>query len=333
MLAARFHGDGEIEFMDVPTPEPGEGELLVRVAACGVCGSDHKVLRGGSRFTPGHEVAGTVAETGPGCTTPDGARIAVYLPRHCGECSYCRQGRGNLCPHSKGLLGWNTDGGYAEYMLVPDRNALLLDDAVSFDEGVVLLDTLGTSGHAVRLAEASGAESALVIGAGPIGAGALACMKAFGVETVFVAELSAYRREKAAELGGVPVDPQAEDLEERVREEFPYGVDVVVEAAGTLPTIWQSLDLVRPGGTVCVVGEYWGAVELERPKGRWMLNDITVIRSFYFTLPEFAENQRMVLDGRLPAAEMVTHRFPLTEMAAAFDIFLSGKALKVMVTP
>lgn len=333
MRAAYFRGDDVIEITDVPTPKPGAGQVLIRVAANGVCGSDHKILGPGFRLIPGHEVAGTVVEAGPGCETAVGTRVAAYIPLHCGECRYCQQGAGNLCPHKKGLLGWSTDGGYAEYMLLPDRNALKLDDGVSFAEGVLLLDTVGTSGHALRLSRCWDAESVLVIGAGPIGIGAVAMLKAYGVPQVYASELSAYRRQKAAELGATVIDPTQVDLEERIRDDHPYGVDIVFEAVGAWPTILQSLDLVRPGGAINLVGEYWGKIELERPKGSWMINDITLIRSFYFTIPEFYENQDMILENKLDAAPLATHTFPLDEIRAAYDLFGAGQALKVLVTP
>jgi 2-desacetyl-2-hydroxyethyl bacteriochlorophyllide A dehydrogenase len=307
--------------------------VLIQVAANGVCGSDRKILRSGFALIPGHEVAGTVVETGPGCTTRVGARVAVYIPRHCGACPFCAQGRGNLCPNMKGLLGWATDGGYAEYMVLPDRNALPLDDRLSFEEGVILLDTIGTSGHGVRLSRCWEHESALIIGAGPIGIGALAMMKAFGVPRVYVSEISAYRRGKVEELGGIPIDPSQENLEQRIRADYPYGVDVVFEAVGSPATIWQSFDLVTHGGAINLVGEYWGKLELERPKSEWMLNDITAIRSFYFTIPEFYENQALVLDGKLDAKALATHSFPLAEVRAAYDAFAAGDTLKVMVKP
>lgn len=333
MRAAYFRGDGVIEIVDVPTPTPGEGQLLIEVAANGVCGSDRKILRGGFKLIPGHEVAGTVVDAGPGCQTRPGTRIAAYIPIHCGECPFCRLGKGNLCPNMKGLLGWSTDGGYAEYMLVPDRNALPLEDGISFHDGVVLLDTIGTSGHALRLSHCWEAESVLVIGAGPVGIGAVAGLKAFGVPKVYVSEISPYRRQRAEELGAVTIDPATENVEERLRSEHPYGVDIVLEAVGTLPTIWQSLDLVTRGGTVNLVGEYWGKVELERPKGTWMINDLTLIRSFYFTIPEFHENQRMVLEGKLDARSLATHTFPLEDVKAAYDLFQTGNSLKIMVEP
>lgn len=346
MRAAYFRGKGRIELTEVPRPHPGPGEVTLRVAANGVCGSDHKALDGGHKTIPGHEVAGTVAEVGEGCSLSVGARVAAYIPLHCGECPYCRRGAANLCPHKKGLLGWSTDGGYAEYMRLPERNALPLAEGVSFAEGVLLLDTLGTSGHALRLARCWEAESVLVIGAGPIGIGAVAMLGALsqvkgsaGREVqCIVSEPFPYRREQAAAQGTrsvrvTTVDPGAEDLEAAVRAQHPYGVDLVVEAVGSWPTIVQSLDLARPGGTVCLVGEHWGRVELDRPKGAWMINDLTLIRSFYFTLPEFKENQKMVVDGTLDAAPLASHRFPLDQLRAAYDLFRAGEALKVLVEP
>jgi 2-desacetyl-2-hydroxyethyl bacteriochlorophyllide A dehydrogenase len=333
MRAAYFRGNGVIELTDVPTPQPGEGEVLIRVAANGVCGSDRKILRSGFNFIPGHEVAGTVVQAGLGCRTPLGARVAVYIPLYCGECPYCAQGRGNICPNKRGLLGWAADGGYAEYMVLPERNALPLDDLLSFEEGVVLLDTIGTAGHGVRLSRCAERQSALIIGAGPIGIGALAMMKALGTPLVYVSEVSPYRRAKVEALGGIPIDPTQENLEQRIRAEHPYGVEVVFEAVGIPATIWQSFDLVAPGGAINLVGEHWGRYELQSPKSEWMLNDITAIRSFYFPIPEFYENQRLVLEGKLDAAALATHSFPLEEVRAAYDLFASGNTLKVMVEP
>ena len=128
----------------------GRGQLLIKVAANGVCGSDRKILQG-FNLIPGHEVAGTVVEAGPGCQTRPGTRIAAYIPIHCGECPFCLQGKGNLCPNMKGLLGWATDGGYAEYMLV--RICALRWRTGSLSPGRRAA-RYGTSSHALRLSAA-----------------------------------------------------------------------------------------------------------------------------------------------------------------------------------
>ena len=333
MRAAYFRGNQVIELVDVPRPTLKPGEVLIKVAANGVCGSDRKIWRGGFELIPGHEVSGTVVETTPGCETPIGARVAVYIPRYCGECLYCRSGRGNLCPHKPGLLGWSTDGGYAEYMALPERNALRLDDRVSLDQGVLLLDTLGTSSHGLRLARAAEAVTVLVIGAGPVGMGAVAYLSALGVPEIYVSEFSDYRLGIAQRYGAIPVNPKVADLEQVIRDSHPYVVDLVVEAVGTQPTIWQSFDLVRPGGSISLLGEYWGKVELERPKSEWMINDIHLIRSFYFTIPEFHENQQMIVDGTLETGPLASHSFPLEEISAAYALFQSGDTVKVLVRP
>ena len=158
-------------------------------------------------------------------------------------------------------------------------------------------------------------------------------MKALGVPIVYVAEIAAYRRHQVEALGGIPIDPATGDLEHHIRERFPYGVDLVFEAVGSPATLWQALDLVAPGGTISLVGEYWGQYQLERPKREWMLNDITLVRSFYFPIAEFFENQQLVLDGKLNAKALVTHMFPLAEIRAAYDQFAAGATLKVMVNP
>ncbi len=333
MRVANFRGNRRVELEEVPGPEPGEGELVIDVAACGVCGSERHVFEGGYRHTPGHEVVGTVARVGPGCDVEVGTRVAVYIPVYCGECELCRRGKTNLCRRSEVLLGWRTDGGYADKMLLPAANALPLEDGLSFEEGVALLDTLGTSGHGIRLAGGLDAHSALVIGAGPVGMGAVVWLTAIGVSKVIVSEMSPYRRGKAEELGAVAVDPEQTDVVGRVHDECPLGVDVAVEAAGKLSTIWDSLDALKPGGAVSVLGEYHGPIELEGPRAGWMINDLTLIRSFYFTLSEFRENQRMVLEGSLPAEELCTHTFPLERIEDAFELFFSGNALKVIVEP
>lgn len=333
MRAAYFRGDGNIEVTEVVKPKPGPGELLIQVAANGLCGSDHKALAGGHGTIPGHEVVGTVVARGADCGTEVGSRVAAYIPLYCGACRFCEQGAENLCQHKDGLLGWSTDGGYTEFMLLPDRNALVLDDRISFGEGVLLLDTLGTSGHALRLARCWESESALVIGAGPIGLGAVVMLKAFGVPNVYVSEIAAYRRDAATSFGAISIDPTSENLADRIQADYRYGVDLVVEAVGSWSTIQSSLDLVRPGGTINLVGEHWGRIELERPKGAWMINDLTFIRSFYFPISEFEENQQMILDGTLAVAPIASHTFALEDLDAAYERFRAGKALKVLVTP
>lgn len=324
MRTARFLGDERIQMVDAPVPEPAPGEVLMQVAYCGLCGSDRKPYRGGSAVTPGHEVTGTVVDAN-GCDVAEGTRAAAYLAVFCGECHYCRRGLTNLCRHRRGLLGWTLPwhGGYAEYMAVPGIDVLPIDDAVGFDAAVLLLDTIGTAWHGLRLARADEASRALVIGCGPLGLGAVAGLAAFGVGEVFACDLVAERREAAAELGATTVAPAdiaaLDDL------------DVVVEAVGSQATIMQAIRSVAPGGRVVMLGEIWEPWLFE-PSPETMLTDYSLIRSWYFPVSEFAENQRMLLAGEVNADRLISHVFPGAALDEAFRLFLSGKTRKVLVT-
>ncbi len=323
MRAARFLGEGRIEQVEVPMPQPAAGEVLMRVAYCGLCGSDRKPYRLGSTLTPGHEVSGTVVDAN-GCDVAEGTRGVAYLTVFCNRCSYCRRGLTNLCRQRRGLLGWTPpwDGGYAEYMAVPAIDVLPIDDAVGLDAAVLLLDTIGTAWHGLRLARGHEAARALVIGCGPLGLGAVAGLIAFGVAEVFACDLVAARRAAAADLGATPVSP--DDLAALA------DLDVVVEAVGSQPTIMQAIRTVAPGGRVVLLGEAWEPWTFE-PDAATMLTDYHLIRSWYFPLTEFAENQRLLRDGAMRAEQLISHVLPGRELDEAFRLFLSGETRKVLV--
>ena len=323
MRAARFLGEGRIEQVEVPMPTPAAGEVLLKVAYCGLCGSDRKPYRGGSALTPGHEVSGTVVDAN-GCDVAEGTRAVAYLAVFCNACSFCRRGLTNLCRGRRGLLGWTPPwhGGYAEYMAVPAIDVLLIDDAVGLDAAVLLLDTIGTAWHGLRLARAHEAARALVIGCGPLGLGTVAGLVAFGVGEVFACDLVAARRTAAAELGATPVSPT--DLPALA------DLDVVVEAVGSQPTIMGAIRAVAPGGRVVLLGEAWEPWTFE-PDAATMLTDYHLIRSWYFPLTEFAENQRRLLDGTVRAERLISHVLPGRALDEAFRLFLSGETRKVLV--
>lgn len=324
MRAARFLGNGHIELVEAPMPQPAPGEVLFKVAYCGLCGSDRRPYRNGYPLIPGHEVTGVVVD-GNGCAVPVGTRAAAYLSVFCGQCRYCRQGLTNNCLHRKGLLGWSEPwhGGYAEYMAVPAQDIIPLHPNIGLDAGVLLLDTIGTAWHSLRLASASQAQRALVIGCGPLGLGAVADLVALGVPEVYASDLFAARLAAAEDLGARPVAPaEVPALKER-------DLDLVVEVVGAPKTILQAIRIVAPQGRVVMLGEAWDQWQFE-PDGDTMLKDYSLIRSWYFPIAEFAENQRMLLEGKVDPRKLISHVFPLEKLGEAFELFLGGSTRKVL---
>jgi 2-desacetyl-2-hydroxyethyl bacteriochlorophyllide A dehydrogenase len=322
MRAARFRGNQQIEIVDEPVPVPRPGEVLIEVAYCGLCGSDKRPYRDGFPLIPGHEVSGVVVDAN-GCEVDIGTRAVAYLNVYCGTCRYCRLGQTNRCPDAKGLLGWSApwDGGYAQYMSVPAIDIIPLDPRLGLDTGVLLLDTIGTAWHGLRLGDARTAGRALVIGCGPLGLGTVAGLRAFGVPEIFASDLSQTRLEAATDLGAHPV--AADEIASL------FDLDLVVEAVGSGPTIMRAIRSVAPGGRVVLLGEAWAPWEFQ-PKKATMLKDYSLIRSWYYPLSEHAENQQMLLDGAVDPAKLISHTFPLEKLQDAFELFTSGASRKVL---
>lgn len=324
MRAARFRGDCRIEIVDEPVPTPRPGEVLLEVAYCGLCGSDKRPYRDGFPLIPGHEVSGVVVDAN-GSAVEVGTRAVAYLNLNCGGCRFCQRGETNRCPATRGLLGWTPpwDGGYAQYMAVPAANIVPLDPGVGLDAGVLLLDTIGTAWHGLRLGQAQTAARALVIGCGPLGLGAVAGLRAFGVPQIFASDLAPARRAAATELGAEAMTPDAAGA-------VP-DLDLVVEAVGSGPTIMQAIRAVTPGGRVVLLGEAWTPWEFQ-PARETMLKDYSLIRSWYYPLSEHDENQRMLLAGKVDAGKLISHTFPLEDLQRAFELFVSGASRKVLAT-
>ena len=322
MRVARFAGNGVVEIQDAPLPRVAEGEVLLKVAYNGLCGSERNAWQRGFPSVVGHETSGTIVDSN-GTDVSVGTRCVTYLPVFCGECKFCQAGMTNCCVNRSAMVGWSPpwNGGYGEYMRVPAKCVLPIDDRVGLDEAVLLLDTIGTAWHAVRQARPAEAERALVIGCGPLGLGVVAGLKAFGVPEVFACDLSPSRLAAAEELGGRPVSPA----------DVPTlkGLQIAIEVVGTQPTIMQAIRAIEPMGRVVVLGEPHQPWAFE-PTAEVVLRDFSFIRSWYFPLTEFAENQQMLLDRKMDLKSLISHVFPLESLGEAFELFWSGKTRKVL---
>ena len=253
-----------LEITDIPTPAPARDELLVRVAACGICGSDVHGYDGssGRRIPPlvmGHEAAGTVAETGAGVSSfAKGERVTFDSTVYCGECSNCLRGDVNLCDRRQ-VLGVSCDdyrrnGAFAEFVVVPARIVHRLPDNLSFQEAA-LLEAVAVALHAVSLAPIQAGSTALVVGAGTIGLLVQQALAVAGCSPVFVADLDATRLKLSANLGATTILGSGPDLvNEILRLTSGMGVDIAVEAVGLNQTVTTAISATRKGGSVVLVG-------------------------------------------------------------------------------
>jgi L-iditol 2-dehydrogenase len=253
-----------LEIADAATPVPADGEVLIRVEACGICGSDVHGYDGasGRRIPPivmGHEAAGTIAELAPGVTgLARGDRVTFDSTIYCGACTPCLRGDVNLCDQRQ-VLGvscteYRRTGAFAEYVAVPSRIVYRLPESISFAEAA-MLEAVAVAIHAVSLVAIPAGGSALVVGAGTIGLLVLESLRAIGCTRVFVADVDASRLKLAQDLGATAVlSAEADTVRQVLGLTSGTGVDVVVEAVGRNETVAAAIACVRKGGSVVLVG-------------------------------------------------------------------------------
>jgi threonine 3-dehydrogenase len=326
--APAFPGGGKIVLADHDYPDPGAGQLLLRVRANAICGTDREQYQHGSAVVPGHEAAGVVEATGPGTGTPVGSPGAVYLMDYCGQCRSCRLGHTNQCLAKRADTGFTTDGGYGPYELVSETQFFPVPAELSTVDTTLLLDVMGTSGHAIRRARLvrPDVESVYIAGAGPIGLGLLvvASLTLDAGVPIYISDISAWRRDYAQRLGGVPVNPADRAEVDRVR-----GADVAFDATGRRGARRLALDLLGKRGALVCVGH--GEDLTLDVSGDLIAPERAVLGSEYFRYAEFPDNLDLLLAHRDRLREIITHTYPVREIATAFETFFSGRAGKVVV--
>jgi L-iditol 2-dehydrogenase len=254
----------QLEITDIPVPAPAGDELLVRVAACGICGSDVHGYDGssGRRIPPlvmGHEAAGTIAEIGTGVNGfTRGDRVTFDSTVYCGECNNCRRGDVNLCDRRQ-VLGvscgdYRRNGAFAEFVVVPARIVHRLPDNLSFSEAA-LLEAVAVALHAASLAPIQPGSTVLVVGAGTIGLLVQQALAVAGCEPVFVADVDATRLKLSSSLGATTILGSGPDHVNEVRRlTNGTGVDIAIEAVGLNQTVATAINATRKGGSVVLVG-------------------------------------------------------------------------------
>lgn len=340
MKAALFHGPHQLlTIEDVPTPTPGPGEILVRVAACGVCHTDlHYIDHGTPTFKKpplilGHEVSGTVAGFGPGAGGfREGDRVLLPAVLTCGQCAMCRTGRENICDRMI-MPGNNIDGGYAEYMVAPAKDAFALPEEIPLVEGAIIADAITTPYHAVvHRGRVGPGDWVVVVGCGGIGVNLVQIAAALGARVIAV-DVVDEKLAWAKKLGAdVTLNPrQVERLDKEVRRLTGGGANIAFEAIGKSVTQEQAFNCLRTGGRLVLVGYSPDTMTLNA--GRVMYREMEVVGSLGCRPVDYPRVIELARRGQIKVVELVTHKFTLDQINQAFDTLREGKALRAVVTP
>lgn len=337
MRAALFVGTGRpLELATVPRPEPAPGELLVRVAACGLCHTDlHYLDHGVPTFKApplvlGHEISGTVVRLGPGVSQDlVGTSVLLAPVTTCGACPACRAGRENVCAAQR-MLGNHVDGGYAEYVVAPARDAFALPPEIPLDEGCVIADALTTAFHAVvRRAAVAPGERVAVFGCGGLGLNVVQVAAMLGARVVGI-DVDARKLDLARQLGAsATIDARAEDPVKAVRRETEGGADVAVEAIGRSSTQEQAVAALRTGGRAVFLG--FNAEAMPLAAGRVTYRELTVIGTLGCRPADFPAVLDLVRRGRLAVSPLVTHRHALDRINDGLDALRRGEGVRHIV--
>jgi threonine dehydrogenase-like Zn-dependent dehydrogenase len=345
MRAVVYRGIERVEVAEVPDPvlvEPSDA--IVRVGLTAICGSDLHLYHGKAPLEPGdtigHEAIGVVDAVGSSVKRfAPGDRVVVSFDIACGDCWFCRKGQTQLCEDfgflGYGMFGGSLGGAQAELLRVPvaDVNLLAVPDGLEDDRALFVGDALTTGVYAAGLAEIRDGDIVAVVGAGPVG---FFCAQAAlpSAASVLALDLDPSRLSIAERIGAIPVDVSARNAQTAVDEHTQgRGADVVIEAVGTPAAFERSVDVVRRGGTVVVMGVYTSEL-VQAQIGVWWVRALQI--RFAGTTPVHAWWERAMAEvqaGRLDPLPIVSHRLPLDEAAHGYELFDTRRATKVLLEP
>lgn len=343
MKAMRLSEYLKLELTELPVPLPGSDEILVRVAACGICGSDVHGFDGstGRRIPPivmGHEAAGTIAGVGSAVTKfSEGDRVTFDSTVYCGNCEYCRRSEINLCDNRR-VLGvscgeYRRDGAFAEYVLVPQQIVHRLPESLSFAEAA-MLEAVSVALHGVSLSGVSAGNKALVVGAGMIGLLTLQSLLAARCSRVLVVDVDSFRLKLALDLGASAVAlASAPDLASQVVQFTDgRGFDVALEAVGITDTIRLAIDSVRKGGTVVLVGNVTPEISLPLQK---VVSRQIRLQGSCASSGEYPRAIELVSRGKIRVKSLISAIAPLEDGPQWFQRLHSREPnlMKVVLTP
>lgn len=349
MAAVRLPGDSTVEHVRVPVPTPGHGQVLLRVRASSICGSDIRAIyrehlgKGAEAYqgvVAGHEPCGEVVEVGPGARRLSaGDRVVVYHIAGCGQCDECRRGYEVGCSSEfRAAHGWQRDGGHAEYLLAEERNCLILPEPLTYVDGALVSCGFGTAWEALLRTSVGGTDRVLLTGLGPVGLAAAMLARGLGAPVVIGTDTSPERRELATRLGLLDetadaADPAASaDLVARWTD--GHGAQVAVDCSGAAPARRFALENTAHWGRCAFVGE-GGTVDF--PVSDLLIHkQITLYGSWVTSVRHMEELLAALVLWDLHPEAIVTHRLPLEQAGRAYELAdagASGKVCLVMGDP
>jgi len=328
MKALVYTGIEQLEIRDVPEPDVARDEVLVKVECVGICGSDMHAWKGHDERRPaplilGHEVAGEIASG-----SDSGQRVTVNPLVTCMDCEYCNAGKTNLCRTRQIISMPPREGGFTEYISIPQRNLFAINDDITFEQAA-LTEPIAVAWHAVRLALGNpesdlSEKNILILGGGAIGLACALVSANFGAKKISIAETNQLRHQMLNEAGDFQVNyPQAFNDDE---------VDVILDAYGGTATQKMATERVKPGGVIVNVGLAGGVVGLD--VRRMTLQDISFVGSYTYTQEDFNQTAQAINQKKLGALDW-THADSLAQGARLFEAINSGKmtAPKVLLYP
>jgi len=339
MKAALLTAPFTLDIREMDKPEPRPNEVLIKVRATGICGSDLHAYRGTHSFrTPpvvlGHELAGEVEQAGAEVKTIGvGDAVTVEPWVHCGRCSYCFEGKYNLCVDKRGMGTTEWQGSFAEYVIAPEDIVYKLPEGLSFEEGA-LVEPLAVGVHAVHLAGIQVGESVVVFGAGAIGLAILMCLNAAGASQIVVTDIEAFNLGVASQLGALEVvNVKEESLREVVNEiTRGKGVDVAVVAAGVESLMKDATHVVKKNGRIIVPAIFDQQVTMDMLP--LVYDEQHIHGSWAYTRKDFHIALDLLALGKVNPKSLVTHHVSLDEAKKAFDMLdkRTEKVLKILFT-
>jgi 2-desacetyl-2-hydroxyethyl bacteriochlorophyllide A dehydrogenase len=336
MKVAIWYGGKDIKIKEVPIPKIKDKEVLVKVKAVSICGSDLHAYLGVSkrRFPPlvmGHEFSGVVEQIGNNVKAIKvGAKVVVEPVISCGKCKTCLNGRNNICENME-LIGLHTPGAFAEYVKVPENKCHKLPENVSFEEAS-LVEPLAVAVHASRITAFEKKDKIGIIGSGTIGLMTLQIAKYNGVNNIFITDTLDYKLQLAKKLGATNIinvknqDPVKEILTKS-------GADVVFEAVGHQKTVQQALSMVNKGGKVTIIGMLESKMEIDMLDVT--VKEIEIKGSYGYTTEDFKQALELISTKKVKVKPLITHIFALSDISKGFEI-LSKEAenvIKVVLKP